>query len=198
MRLARLRPFLLLLALPGCRSRQLTAQHTVPAARPTLTFVAQSDSFAAATAEYERIWRDEGARIVRTMEDAAGVAFRDSAVTVIVYEGISLSGFRDSPMRMRASYSSDTKRATLVHELGHRLQSGLFRREEEEHGPLFLWLYDAWVALYGKEFADAQVAVEKRRGGPYPKAWDDALALTPSDRAAAWKRIIAERLPGRR
>jgi hypothetical protein len=101
-------------------------------------------------------------------------------------------------MRMRASYPPDTKRATLAHELGHRLQSGLFRREEEEHGPLFLWLYDAWVALWGREFADAQVAVERRRGGPYPKAWDDALALTPAERAARWRALVAERLPTRR
>ncbi len=101
-------------------------------------------------------------------------------------------------MRMRASYPPDTKKATLVHELGHRLQSGFFRRDEEEHGPLFLWLYDVWVQLYGREFADAQVEVEKRRRGPYPKAWDDALALTAAERASQWRAIVAERLPTRR
>jgi hypothetical protein len=81
-----------------------------------------------------------------------------------------------------------------VHELGHRLQSGFFRRDEEEHGPLFLWLYDVWVQLYGREFADAQVDIEKRRRGPYPAAWDRALALAPAARAATWRAIVAERV----
>jgi len=178
---------------------------TSPTPRPPdppplrLTFVPQSDSFAAAAREYERIWAEDGARVVRAMEAAAGLRFRDTAVRVIVFEGVSESGYRDAvPMRMRASYPPDTKRATLVHELGHRLQEGFFRRDEEEHGPLFLWLYDAWVALYGREFADAQVAVERRRRGPYPKAWDDALALSAADRAARWRAIVAERMPTRR
>jgi hypothetical protein len=163
-----------------------------------LTFVPESTTFAAAAREYEQLWAAEGERIVRAMESVAGLRFRDSSVTAIVYEGVSFSGFRDRPMRMRASYSPDTKKATLIHELGHRLQSGLFRREEEEHGPLFLWLYDVWVQLYGREFADAQVEIEKRRRGPYPKAWNDALALPPAERASRWRAIVAERLPTRR
>jgi hypothetical protein len=39
--------------------------------------------------------------------------------------------------------------------------SGLFRRDEEDHDYLFLGLYDAWSDLYGRSFADAQVAIEK-------------------------------------
>jgi hypothetical protein len=163
-----------------------------------LSFTAESPAFADATREYERLWASEGERIVRAMESVSGLTFRDTAVSVIVYEGISFSGYRERPMRMRASYAPDTKKATLIHELGHRLQSGLFRREEEEHGPLFLWLYDVWVQLYGREFADAQVEIEKRRRGPYPKAWDDALALSAAERAARWRAIVAERLPTRR
>jgi hypothetical protein len=153
--------------------------------------VPESETFAAAVGEYERIWATDAARIVRTMQDVAGLAFTDTAITAIVFEGVSSSGFRDTPMRLRASYPFDTKRATLIHELGHRLQSPLFRRQDEEHGPLFLWLYDVWVALYGKEFADAQVLVEKRRRGPYPRAWDEALALSPRERAERWKAIVA-------
>ena len=168
------------------------------ASRLRLTFVPESPTFADAARAYEQLWAAEGERIVRAMESVSGLTSRDTAVTAIVYEGVSFSGYRDTPMRMRASYSSDTKKATLIHELGHRLQSGLFRREEEEHGPLFLWLYDVWVQLYGREFADAQVEIEKRRRGPYPKAWDEALALTAAERASRWRAIVAERLPTRR
>jgi hypothetical protein len=163
-----------------------------------LNFVPDTDSFSPSTREYQQLWAAEGDRIVRVMEKVSGLKFRDTAITVIVYEGVSFSGYRDRPMRMRASYPPDTKKATLIHELGHRLQSGLFKRDEEEHGPLFLWLYDVWVELYGREFADAQVEVEKRRRGPYPKAWDDALALSPAERASRWRAIVAERLPTRR
>jgi hypothetical protein len=171
--------------------------------RVHITFVAQSDTFAAAAREYEEIWAREGDRIIAAMEEASGLtfvypAFADTAITAIVFEGVSNSGYRDEPMHLRASYPPDTKKATLIHELGHRLQAGLFRRGEEEHGPLFLWLYDVWVKLYGQAFADAQVLIEKGRRGPYPKAWDEALALSAPERAKQWHVLVSERLPTRR
>jgi hypothetical protein len=190
----------------------LSACHRAPRAAtadagaiPTvrITFVPQSDSFAAAAREYEQLWAAEGQRIVAAMERVSGLgfvspAYADTAIVANVLERASNSGYRSTPMQLRASYPFDTKRATLVHELGHRLQSGLFRREEEEHGPLFLWVYDTWVVLWGQQFADAQVLVERARGGPYPKAWDDALALDAAQRASRWRALRDERLPTRR
>src|SRR5690349_1174361 len=150
---------LAMLALVLALSRLAHAQHHV-----RIGFVPQSDSFATAARAYEQLWAAEGDRIVREMENVSGLtfvypAFADTAITANVFEGVSNSGYRESPMRLRASYPLDTKKATLIHELGHRLQAGLFRRDEEEHGPLFLWIYDVWVRLYGQQFADAQVAV---------------------------------------
>ena len=188
----------------GCHSASAGAPRTAAAPpRVHITFVPQSDSFATSARDYERMWAAEGPRIVAAMERVSGLTFissvyADTAITANVLERASNSGFRASPMQLRASYSADTKKATIIHELGHRLQSGLFRREEEEHGPLFLWIYDVWVALYGREFADAQVVIERARGGPYPKAWDEAMALTAEQRAARWRELIAERLPTRR
>ncbi len=195
-----LRPVPAILAVVGLACARSAVPVADPPAdnRPRLVFVAQSDSFTAAAAEYTAIWTSDGARIVRAMETATGLAFADTAVRAIVYEGISRSGYRDRPMRLRASYAHDTKRATLIHELGHRLQSPLFRATDEEHPQLFLWLYDVWVALYGREFADAQVAVEKRRGGVYPEAWDRALALTAGQRAQQWREILSSRGPDAR
>jgi hypothetical protein len=187
----------LCVALVGCGVGPRFMRTPMPPAL-RITFVPQADSFAAAAREYEQLWARDGDRIARAMQAAAGLAFRDTAVTAIVYEGVSSSGYRETPMRMRASYSADTKKATLIHELGHRLQEGLFRRDEEEHGPLFLWIYDVWVDLYGQDFADAQVAVERRRRGPYPAAWDAALALSRTERAERWRALLAERLPTRR
>jgi hypothetical protein len=182
--------FLLLLA-GACSSTPRPSSPGATVRIPLVQFVPESETFAAAVGEYERIWATDAERIVRTMQDVSGLAFTDTAITAIVFEGVSSSGFRDTPMRLRASYPLDTKKATLIHELGHRLQSPLFRRQDEEHGPLFLWLYDVWVELYGKEFADAQVLVEKRRRGPYPRAWDEALALSPGERAERWKAVVA-------
>jgi hypothetical protein len=108
-------------------------------------------------------------------------------------EGVSESGYRDRPMRLRASYPPDTKKATLIHELGHRLESGLFPRSEDDHQYLFLWIYDVWVKLYGRQFANEQVAVEKARGRIYPAAWETALALTAEQRASKWRETVAAR-----
>ena len=126
---------------------------------------------------------------VRVAFRAQSDSFADTSIIAVVFEGVSNSGFRDDPMRLRASYPSDTKRATLVHELGHRLQVGVARPGEDEHEVLFLWLYDTWVALWGRDFADAQVLVERARRGPYPKAWDAALALDSAGRAERFRRL---------
>jgi hypothetical protein len=182
---------ILLLLAGACSSNPAPNSAGAPIRVPRIEFVPESETFAAAVGEYERIWAADGARIARAMQEASGLTFTDTAITAIVFEGVSSSGFRDRPMRLRASYPLDTKKATLIHELGHRLQSPLFRQQDEEHGPLFLWLYDVWVQLYGKEFADTQVTVEKRRRGPYPRAWDEALAMSPGERAARWKAIVA-------
>jgi hypothetical protein len=179
----------------GGRLSPATSAASAPSSSPVhLSFRAASDSFAAARDEYDAIWRAEGSRIVRVMEHVSGLRFdsppyADTLIAAIVFEGVSNSGYRQTPMRLRASYASDTKRATLVHELGHRLQVGVAHAGEDEHEVLFLWLYDAWVALWGREFADRQVGVERLRAGPYPKAWDAAMALDADGRARRWRAL---------
>ena len=96
-------------------------------------------------------------------------------------------------MELRASYPTATKQATLMHELGHRLESNLFRASEDDHRFLFLWLFDAWTDVYGEEFAREQVVIERRRGGVYPAAWDSALALSREARAARWDSVRKSR-----
>ena len=117
-----------LVLLCACSSAPDPSSAPSPVRIIRLEFVPESETFAAAVGEYERIWAADAARIVRTMQEVSGLTFTDTAVTAIVFEGVSSSGFRDTPMRLRASYPFDTKQATLIHELGHRLQSPLFRR----------------------------------------------------------------------
>ena len=169
----------------------------VEPSRLKLTFSAEVDSFRGAVQEYDSLWTQDGLRITRALETAAHVRFADIGDTVIhaiVFEGVSSSGYRENPMRIRASYPLATKKATLMHELGHRLQSDLFRASENDHPFLFLWLYSAWVAAYGEDFAREQVEVEKRRRGVYPAAWDEALRLSPEARAARWDSVRSSRI----
>ena len=97
-------------------------------------------------------------------------------------------------MKLRASYPEGVKKATLAHELGHRLNSQLTNRPKEmdEHRILFLYLYDVWTKLYGKRFADEMVEVEKKRKGlyDYETAWEWALSMSESERAAKLKEVI--------
>ena len=160
-----------------------------------IVFQPDSDQFSEAARQYETIWASEGPRITAAMEAASGLKFEDREVKAMVLEVSSNSGYKEKPMQLRASYPLDTKKATLIHELGHRLQSDLFHHDEDDHKYLFLWIYEVWVKLYGREFADGQVAVEKQRGRMYPAAWDFALSFSPESRAARWKETLAERMP---
>jgi len=159
-----------------------------------LVFEAQSPEFSDAANEYREIWKADGDRIVRSLERATGLQVETGPIHVIVYEGVSRSGYRDIPMNMRASYPLDTKRGTLVHELSHRLIGDLVPKRFEDHPIIFLFLYDVWVELWGESFADAQVAVESRRRGiyDYEAAWKTALALGPEGRAARWREFVRD------
>ncbi len=166
------------------------------AQQPTLrlNFTPESERFSEATKQYRSIWDTDGKRIVETMEQVSGLKFQETDVQVIVYEGVSNSGFKERPMKLRASYPEDVKKATLVHELGHRLNSQLTSRPEEidEHRVLFLYLYEVWAKLYGKKFADEMVDVEKKRKGlyDYESAWGWALSMSEGERAAKLKEIV--------
>ena len=160
-----------------------------------LNFSPESEEYAKATAEYQALWNSEGKKIIETIESVSGLKFNEKEISVVVYEGTSWSGFGDRPMKLRASYPLDTKKATLVHELGHRLISSIripkTKTELDEHRVLFLILYDIWEKLYGKEFAESQVEVEKKRKGlyDYESAWQWALSLSKADRAAQFKEL---------
>lgn len=196
---------LLCVVVAGCGARRLQSPNPYVSPEPSpvhLTFRAASDSFAAARDDYDALWTKEAARIVRVMEQVSGLRFdsppyADTLISAVIFEGVSNSGYREKPMQLRASYPPATKKATLVHELGHRLQVGIARPGEGEHQVLFLWLYDAWIALWGKQFADDQVIVERARHGPYPAAWDAALSLDSASRARRWRALRDRPTTGR-
>jgi hypothetical protein len=155
-----------------------------------LDFIPEKEEFIPDAQSYTAIWEAEKARIIRVMERLSADKFREEEINVIVYEGPSESGEGPVPMRMRASYPPTTKRAALVHELAHRLMACVPTTPEvDEHRKLFLVLYDMWVDLYGKRFADHEVEAEKARSSgemDYEAAWNWALAFTKPERRAKY------------
>lgn len=155
-----------------------------------VTFSPEADKYAQAAEEYRAIWSSDGKKIVETMEQISGLKFKEKEVRVIVYEGVSWSGLGNDPMKLRASYQPNIKKATLIHELGHRLIADIRKtKETDEHRVLFLLLYDIWEKLYGKDFAEKAVEAEKARKGlyDYESAWKWALSLSKEERAAEFK-----------
>jgi hypothetical protein len=159
-----------------------------------MTFSPQDQTFAAAAEAYRRLWTEDGSKIIEAMERVSGLRFLETHVTAVIFEGPSRSGAGDVPMYLRASYPTDVKRATLVHEHGHRLIAQLRNRppDLDEHRVLFLFLYEVWESLWGKDFADEQVRIESGRTGlyDYETAWKWALSISKEERATRFATIV--------
>src|SRR2546426_7126567 len=119
------------------------------AGRVSMTFTPQDQTFAGAAEAYRRLWVDEGSTIIESMERGTGLTYMENHVNAVVFEGPSSSGAGDRPMYLRASYPADVKKATLVHEHGHRLIAQLKNRptDLDEHRVLFLFLYTSRKAF---------------------------------------------------
>jgi hypothetical protein len=176
-----------------CRSI-LAAWALLCAAAPPLSFVPQRPAFAPAADEYRAIWETDGLRIVAALEAATGLRFTAVPVEAIVNDSPPMTAYDGRSMRLRARYSPDYKKATLVHELGHLLSFALPRTADlDDHRLLYLFLYDVWTDLYGRDFADRMVAIERRIPGryDYDAAWTWALAMTRAERQARLRTLRA-------
>ena len=155
----------------------------------------KTPAFKAAVDEYRAIWAAEGNRIIGGMEQISTLKFPEKSVKAQIYEGPSFSGRGGAPMRLRASYKPDEKKGTLVHELGHRMNAQLTVRPQDldEHRLLFLYLYDLYVDLYGKEFADKEVAFGKTLKGlyDYEAAWNWAMAMSREERLTKFAEVVS-------
>jgi hypothetical protein len=163
------------------------------AAAPPVSFVPVKPQFGPARDEYRRLWETDGARIAAAMESVTGLAFPPGRIDVIVSEGRPMTAYDGRTIRLRASYSPAYKKATLVHELGHRLALAFPSRGGlDDHRLLYLFLYDVWTDLYGQAFADRMVSIERRIGPAYESAWTWALAMTREQRQARLAALRAQ------
>ena len=163
------------------------------AAAPPVSVTPVSPAFAPAADEYRRLWQSEGPAIVAAMERVAGIRYPPGAIDVLVSEGRPMTAYDGRTIRLRASYSPAYKKATLVHEVGHRLVLALPRNSElDDHRLLYLFLYDVWTDLYGPAFADRMVGIERRIGPAYESAWAWALAMSREQRQARLASLRAQ------
>ena len=131
----------------------LTVATSSTAQRVSIRFSPELEQFAEAARDYQSLWEAEGDRIIEALEHVSGLKVSEREIQVVVYEGISRAGSRGAPMRMWASYLAGTKKATLIHELGHRHIVQLRWRPSalDEHRVLFLFLYDVWRGSTGRD-----------------------------------------------
>ena len=165
------------------------------AAAPPLSFVPLNPSFTAGAEEYRLLWESDGARIVAALEAYAGVEFPLQPVEILVRDGPPMTSYDGRTIRLRANCSARCKLGTFTHELGHRLALELPRTAEiDDHRLLYLFLYDAWIELYGQDFADRMVSLERRIPGvyDYDAAWTWALSMSREQRQARLRELRAQ------
>jgi hypothetical protein len=163
-------------------------------AAPAITFTPVGPEHAAAADEYRTLWCQEGARIVQALEEATDHPFPAAPIQVFVGNMTPMASYDGRTLWLKASYPIYFKRATLVHELGHRLAFTMPRTADlDDHRLLYLFLHDVWARLYGRDFADRMAQIERRIPGryDYAGAWDWALAMTPEQRRERLSRLRA-------
>lgn len=148
-----------------------------------------------AAKEYIQIWEKDGKKIVETIEKVAGQKFKFKIIRVIVYEGTCHS----YPLRLRASLAENDKKAAIIHEIIHINLSDqtneLLKKKkvQDPHQFTNLILYDIWLDLYGKSFADEQVERESKFTNKfynYKFSWDWALSLNKEERAKKFRELV--------
>jgi hypothetical protein len=164
-------------------------------AEPNLHFIASTPAHEHAAQRYRSIWEQDGARIVAALEKRTCMRFAEDTVAAMVGDDVSHSGGPAHPMGLRASYDVDIKRATLVHELGHRHLWQLIERldDVDGHRTLYLVLERVWADVWGEEFAAERIRTESawRASYDYAAAWSWARALTMDQRGILWNRLLA-------
>lgn len=159
----------------------------------SIRFLPESDleDYTLACREYAALWRAESERIVSSWKSITGLSFRETHINAVVLRGIS----RSHPLSLRFDLEPENKRATLIHELGHRLLADRIYKDQQSslelHKTLFLVLPDVYLALGGQALLETALSFDRALPRPeYREAWEWALALTSDAR----KREFANRL----
>ncbi len=164
-------------------------------AQLSLEFIASSAAHEHAARTYRAIWEEDGERIVAALEARTCMPFQETSVAAVIADAVSHSGGPEHPMGLRASYDLALKRATLVHELGHRHLWQLAERLDgvDGHRTLYLFLDRVWADVWGEDFAAERIRGESswQASYDYAAAWAWARQMTPDERSRLWNRLLA-------
>ncbi len=147
--------------------------------------------------QYTQIWQELGLKIIEVYKKVTGLDFSENEINAIIFEKPSFS----HPLTLRASYTLEVKKGTLIHELGHRLIVGSNAEINvikdnaslEIHKQLFLVLFDVWEELFGLQFANTMVSEERKRGNIYEDAWNWALTFDKEKRGQLFHSSIVKK-----
>jgi hypothetical protein len=148
-----------------------------------LNFYPESDidDYSGAVNFFEKFWKEDGDKIIQKWEEVTGLKFYESEISV------AIGNFRSQshPLSLRFDNEDDIKKATLVHELGHRI---LYKRVKGfgkkssliSHKFLDLVLYDVLLELFEEDFTNKVINWDRTLGmengqSLYSEAWDFAL-----------------------
>jgi hypothetical protein len=140
--------------------------------------------------EYKKIWKSDGEKIAETIKKISGFNFRADTYNAIILENKPSASY---PLILLSSYSPEKKKATLIHELIHKVlprNDAMKRSELENHKVLNLILYEVWTELYGKDFADNAVQGEFLFGDLYKEAWEYALSFTKEQKREEYQKFV--------
>lgn len=159
-----------------------------------LEFMPDTPAYEYAAKAYRDIWSEYGERILAALEARSCLKFAEPAVSAIVHDASSHSGGPEHPMGLRATYATELKQSTLVHELGHRHLWQLAERLEgvDGHRTLYLILDRVWADVWGEEFAAARIRSESEWEAEYDyaSAWTWAQTRGPAERARLWNELL--------
>lgn len=148
----------------------------------------------AGLAEYEEIWKEDGKKTIKKMEEISGIKFRDNLIKVYVfYDPKRKSNSNFSKIEIKANFSAGLKKLCLIHELAHQLVINEMLKDKnmDIHFVLDLILFDIWESVYGEGFAEEGVRIESGVSTRYKEAWDWALSFDKEKRANKFRELVA-------
>ncbi len=159
-----------------------------------INFYPESDleNFKDAVLEYEKIWDENGSKIIESWEKHSGLKFRESYVNAVVVAGrVSNS----HPLSLRHDLLPDGKKANLAYELGHRILykrvSGMAKSSLDRHKFMNLTFRDVLEDIFGDEAMRIIEWESNRPDDKYKKAWDWALSFSDIERKDRFNKILA-------
>jgi Glu-tRNA(Gln) amidotransferase subunit E-like FAD-binding protein len=158
----------------------------------TINFFPECDipRFVEGAEVYKQIWDTDGEKITETIERISRFQFRADVYNAIILDNKPSASY---PLILLSSYTLEQKKATLIHELTHKVlrrTDAMKESELENHKVMDLILYEIWTDVYGEDFAKSAVEGEQIWSDIYTKAWDYALAFTKEQRKEEYKKYF--------